>query len=143
MNHKEFNQVAIPLSEWLQAKNILFRFDIADGLLTKPQAIRMKKLQGRDSKGQPDLFIQEPKGKYHGMYVELKYSKSDVFKKDGELKRKIVYKKIGGKNIPAYDHIQEQVKKQEKLRSKGYYVVWGFGLQDSIEEINKYLNCEV
>lgn len=143
MNHKEFNSVAIPVSNYLQARKIEFRFDIADGLLTKPQAIRMKKLQGKDSKGFPDCQILKACNGYNGMFIELKTCYSDVFKKDGTYKKKMVYKKIGTKNVPVYDHIQEQVKKQNKLKSLGYYVVWGFGYTDTIEKIEEYLNGNI
>ena len=122
------------VAKYLKAKNITYRYDIADMKLTMQQAVRMKKLQ-MNQRGYPDLFICKPVGKYSGLYIELKKNREEVFKKDGGYKQKKVYKN----KIAIYDHIQEQVKCQEKLRENGYCVVWGFGLKDTIEKIETYL----
>ncbi len=124
------------VSEFLQKQypKVIYRFDIADLKLTMPQAVRNKKLQG-DRKGYPDLFIAKPSKGFHGLYIELKKDKSEVFKKDGTYRVKWVYKN----KVKQYDHIQEQVKMHERLRAEGYHVVWGFGLDDTIEKIRDYM----
>lgn len=124
------------ISNFLQTQypKVIFRFDIADLKLTKPQAIRNKKLQGT-KRGYPDLFIAKPSNRYHGLYIELKKDKSEVFKKDGGYKQKWIYKN----GVKQYDHIQEQVNMHGRLRAEGYQVVWGFGFDDTIGKINKFL----
>ncbi len=123
------------IAQDLKDMKIIFRFDIADMKLTQPQAMRQQKIQMKQ-RGYPDLFLCEPRGKYHGMYIEVKKSESEVFKKDGGYKQKKVYKN----GVAIYDHIQEQVKCQDMLRKKGYHVVWGFGYVDSMKKIHEYLN---
>lgn len=52
-------------------KDIIWRFDLAADLkLTIGQARKHKRLQ--QHRGYPDLFIAEPRGEYHGAYIELK-----------------------------------------------------------------------
>ncbi len=133
---QEEQNISLQVAEYLKLRKILYRFDLAADLkLTMGQAMRMKKLQ-MDFKGYPDLFLCEPRVGYHGMYIELKKNKSEVFLKDGITYKK---KKIKRGN-QVYDHIQEQVLMQERLRDKGYFVVWGFGFEDTVEKIDLYLS---
>lgn len=137
MKHNE-SKLSEQVAEYLKLHKIIYRFDAgADIKLTMPQAIRMKKLQ-MSQRGYPDLFLAEPIGKYHGLYIELKKDRSEVFKLNGEYKKKRIAIKRGSKVIGWYDHIQEQLKCQQMLRDKGYCVVFGFGLKDTIEKIAKY-----
>ena len=140
MKQKEF-KISLDIAKYLKAKKIMYRFDIADMKLTMNQAVRMKKLQ-MDERGYPDLFICEPVGKYHGMYIEVKKDISEVFKQNGELKQKWVYKKVGGRSVKIYDHNKEQYDMLKKLSDKGYCAVYGFGFRDTIEKIEKYLYNE-
>ena len=65
-------------------------------------------------KGHPDLFVYEPRGKYHGLALELKVKGNYATK--------------------------EQKKWITKLNERGYYAVVTRGLDNTIEEIEKYLN---
>ena len=80
--------ISTNISKFMQRQypKVIYRYDIADLNLTKPQAVRMKALQG-ERRGYPDLFIAEPKKGFHGLYIELKKDYSDVFKKDGSYKK--------------------------------------------------------
>jgi len=134
--------LAIHIAHFLKAKKLIYRFDLAaDIKLTQGQAAKHKKLQMKE-RGYPDLFIAEPKNGYAGLYIELKKDKSEVFLKDGITYKKAA-KKVKNKRgvvIEEYDHIQEQLKMHDKLRAKGYKVVFGFGLKDTIEKIEEYLS---
>lgn len=135
MKHIE-SKIAAAVSQFLKVQypNVIWRFDLAADLnLTISQAVRNKQLNPH--RGYCDLFIAEPIGNYCGMFLELKISKEEVYKKDGTFKKKTVKDKSG----KAYDHIQEQFEMIETLRKKGYYANFGLGFQDSITQIKDYM----
>ena len=115
------------IAEYLekQYKDIMFRFDIgADIRLTIGQATRVKN-KLRHKRGYPDLFIAEMVNGYGGLYVELKKDRKEVYKLNGEFKKS--------------EHLEEQIKFHEKLRQKGYQVVFGLGFDDTVIKIKEYL----
>lgn len=126
-NAKEEENMQIQVASYLRAQypKVIFRSDVASGIrLTMGQAIKAKKMQS--GRGYPDIFISEPAGPYHGMYLELKKSREGVFLKDGTL----------SKNA----HIQEQAAMLKELETKGYYAAFCCGIVDAIYQINCYLN---
>ena len=67
-----------------QYPTVIYRFDLAADLkLTMGQASKHKRLQRY--RGYPDLFIAEPSGAYHGLYLEIKKDGVRIFKQDGTL----------------------------------------------------------
>lgn len=105
---------------------IIHRFDLAaDMPLTPGQAARAKQLQGNE--GYPDVFISEPHGGYHGLYIEMKKNRAEVFKKDG------TYKKS--------KHLDKQIVMRRRLQLRGYRVEWGLGAQDAIKKLEEYLSA--
>lgn len=134
MQNKE-SRISESIGQFLkiQYPNIKYRFDIADLQLTMPQAMRNKKLQMND-RGYPDLFIAKASKGYHGLYIELKKDKSEVFLKDGVTLKKRVNKKTGK------CHNQEQFKMLQELNQEGYLAIYGFGFDDTIKKIRNYLN---
>ena len=68
------------------------------------------------SKGFPDLFLPVPRGKYHGMMIEMKVT--------------------GGRLSP------EQRKWLVLLRDSGYATAVCFGSREAINTIEKYMNLE-
>jgi len=130
MRNKQIeSHIALMISSWLrrQHKSVLYRYDIADLKLTKNQAIRMKRLQGGISK-YPDLFICEPRGQYHGMYIELKKDSDEVYTKIGEIRQS--------------EHIQGQYNMLIALRERGYYAEFGLGFEHTIKMIDGYLKIK-
>src|SRR6187549_1259498 len=92
--------------------NVLWRTDFAAGIkMTIGQAVRHKKLQ--KCKAWPDLFITAPKDKYHGLFIEIKKSRSEVFNKWGQYKKDV--------------HIQEQAEILRHLENIGYIAEFGCG----------------
>lgn len=129
--------ISLKLARYLkiQYPKLIYRFDIgADVRLTIGQATKVKALQMND-RGYPDLFIAKSSKGFHGLYIELKKDKSEVFLKDGVTFKKRMNKKTGK------CHIQEQHEMHERLRAEGYQVLWGFGFDDAINKIKDYLEC--
>ena len=75
-------------------------------------------------RGLPDLFIIEPRGKFHGLFIELK--SVTPFKQNGELK--------------AGDHLKEQQKVIDSLNKKGYFATFSTGFEETIKIIKKYMD---
>jgi hypothetical protein len=114
------------LCKWLkfQFPNVIYRTDFAAGMrLSIGQARLQKELQ--HSRAYPDLHIVEPRGEYCGLFLEIKRSRDQVYKKDGSLKND--------------EHIKEQHEMLIKLREKGYKAEFGLGLEDCMSIIYAYL----
>lgn len=99
---------------------------VASVKLTMPQAQRNKKVQKPGFKC-PDLLILEPRGEYHGLFIELKASTP--------------YKKCGNE-LKKNQHNQEQDKQLKKFEKKGYRATfaWSFEMARSI--IDNYMKKE-
>lgn len=114
------------LARWLQYQypNVIYRFDLAADLkLTMGQARKHKELHPK--RGYPDLFIAEPRGKYCGMYVELKAEGKSPYKRNGELK--------------SDEHLKEQEVMLNKLNSRGYFAKFATGFNEAKGLIESYL----
>jgi len=113
------------ISKFMQRQypKVIYRFDIADLKLTKPQAIRMKALQG-GLKGYPDMFLASAQKGHHGLYIELKKDYAQVYRKDGSYKKS--------------EHLEHQISVHARLRDEGYMVVWGLGFEDTVKKIREY-----
>ena len=112
------------ISNYLQIQHptVIFRFDLAaDVPLPIATAKRNKQLQGKWSKGYPDLFIAEPRlPKYAGLYVELKASKT----------------------VPKSKHTDNQAAFHKLLRAKGYKCEFACGYDATVALIEDYLAIE-
>lgn len=84
----------------------------------------MKRLN--PAKAYPDIFIAEPRGKYHGLYVELKRCYADLCTKSGK------YRKT--------QHIEEQRQMLQFLRQKGYCARFACGFEEAQFIISDYLD---
>jgi hypothetical protein len=139
MTHSEFN-LQSQICHYLNVKypNLYFLSDtIASLKLTKTQAQRNSKIQKRGFKC-PDLVIYEPVGKYHGLFIELKVV--SPYTQKGELKKQKVTIKKGTTIVGTYDHLEEQEKSMQVLRSKGYYATFSWGFDKTIKLIDDYLS---
>lgn len=110
----------------LQYPDVIFLSDtVASVKLTAPQSIRNKSIQ-KDNFQIPDLIVLEPKGKYHGLLIELKV------------------KRINYKNQPdklmKNDHIQGQLESINKLMSKGYFASFAVGFDEAKKIIDDYMS---
>jgi hypothetical protein len=107
--------------------DVIFRTDFAAGMkLTIGQAMKHKRMQSSDA--YPDIFIAEPKGQYHGLFIELKRNASAVHKKNGDVRES--------------EHIQKQYKMLKRLQDKGYKALFTFGYTNTISVIDDYLQSD-
>ena len=97
---------------------VIFRFDLAaDMRTTIGVARRNSAMHGKWSKGYPDLFIAEPRGKHAGLYLELKAIGANL-------------------NTP---HCQKQKIYLGILKSKGYKAKMVEGFEEAKQTIERYL----
>lgn len=107
-----------------QYPTVIYRFDLAADLkLTMGQASKHKRLQRY--RGYPDLFIAEPKGAYHGLYLEIKKDGVRIFKQDGTL--------------VSDEHIREQFDMLADLRQHGYAAEFAIGFEGAKKLIDDYM----
>jgi len=108
----------------MQYPGILFNSDMAGAMkLTIGQAVQIKSL--RSNRGFPDIAIYEPRGNYHGLFIELKKDGEKLFKRDGI--------------TPITDHVAEQMKCMEELSKRGYFCCFCIGFDHAKLMINNYL----
>lgn len=120
----------------LQYKDVLFHTDFAAGCkMTMGQAIKNAGLQS--GKSWPDLFIPEPVNGKHGLFIEIKKDRSELYYKNGSIKPKWVTKKIGGVELK-YDHHAEQFAMLTNLKEKGYWAAFGCGFDECKFIIDMY-----
>lgn len=103
--------------------SFIFTSESSGVRLTMGQSVKAKKL--RSGSGLPDFWLAEPRGKFHGFFLELKRSHDEVYTKGGILR-----------NTP---HIREQAEVLAELRLRDYYAEFGLGLNDCINKLEDYL----
>ena len=109
----------------LQYPDVIFHSDFGSGIkLTMGQAIKQKRLNG-GRRSWPDMFLAEPKGKYSGLFIELKKDGVRVYKKDGTL--------------VSDGHIREQYDMLEQLRRRGYAANFACGFDEAKKLIDGYM----
>jgi hypothetical protein len=102
----------------LRYPDVLFTIS-AGGMRTSIGTAKKMKTAGY-SKGTPDIMIFEPRGKYHGLFIEMKTAKT-------------AYSLPGRASI-------EQKSWADKLNKRGYLAVFAFGSDSAIKEIESYMN---
>lgn len=83
----------------------------------------------RSQHKQLDIIILEPKGRYHGLIIEVKKDRSEVYKKNGDFKEN--------------KHVKEQRESIEHLRSLGYHVHYAFSLDHGINVVDVYMALDI
>lgn len=120
---KEYNLYkAVATYLRLQYPKVIYRFDMAGVNLSKAAAGRNKAIQ--HSSGYPDLFIAEPKNRFHGLYIELKAEGTRLRKANG---------------LPASEHIAEQMNRLSELQDRGYDCYLSAGFDNTKMIIDQYL----
>jgi hypothetical protein len=104
----------------LQYPNVIFTSEASGVRLTIGQAVKLKKM--RSGGKLPDLWILEPRGGHHALFLEIKAE--GIHKKDGSFKTK---------------HIEEQNDTIQDLLDKGYYATFVVGFDDAQGTIDDYM----
>lgn len=107
----------------LQYPDLLFTSD-AGGLRVSIGVIMEVKRKSCNYKI-PDLLIFQRNSQYNGCFIEIKRSKDDLYLKSGKLKN---------------DHVKAQEECLFMLREQGYYAEFGVGFDNTIQQIETYLN---
>ena len=125
MNKAE-ERIQIALSDYLrmQYPDVIFTFD-ASGLRL-PIGLAKKAKRMRSNKGMPDMMIFAVERGCHGLFIEIKTKKSDVYL-------------LNGVSLKRDDHIEEQAEMIKRLNGSGYYATFGFGFDACKRIIDWYL----
>ncbi len=118
--------LAIKVSSYLQHQYpaTIFNFNIAADLrLSIGQAKRNSNLQGRWSRGYPDLILLEARDGYGALFIELKVK--SPYKKNGELLKS--------------DHLECQDNFHKMLRVRGYRAEFAYSFEGVKSLIDGYL----
>lgn len=102
---------------------LIFNSDGAGNNLSYTQAAKNTRL--RSSSGYPDLFIACPRGKYHGLFLELKRADARVFLKNGRLSTD--------------PHIVAQEAVLQALQDAGYAADFAIGLDEAVTKLDWYM----
>lgn len=90
-------------------------------------ATKLKRMRSADT--HLDIYILEPKGKYHGLFLELKAE--DIYqKRNPELFKK-------------NEHINDQKRTIDKLNKKGYYATFAIKFDSAKKIIDDYLHGKI
>lgn len=106
--------------------DVMFNSDGAGNYLSPTQAGMNKML--RSGAGFPDLQLLVPKGRYFGMFLELKRENATVYLKNG--------------NLSTNSHIQEQAGVLNRLIALGYYANFAVGADDAMRQIDHYMGLK-
>lgn len=113
----EYLNIRYPGALWTASASGTGRIGVIAGSMLKMMGYR---------KGCPDILIFEPRGKYHGLHLELKTA--GLIYLDGDK----TVTKPGGKAIP------EQADWIEQANARGYLAVVCTGIDETITVIDDY-----
>ena len=105
--------------------DVVFHSDFGSGTKLSFYQASMQKRQNGGRRAWPDMFIAKPNNKYAGLFIELKRDGTRIKKKDGTF---------------ASEHIAEQAKILDRLKSQGYYAEFAVGFNEAKRIIDAYLN---
>lgn len=120
-------QMALSKYVMLQYPSVVFSSDSSGIKLNQGQAMKLKAMRSQHK--HLDMFFAEPKGKYHGLYLELKKIDDSPFLKDGSLSTS--------------KHVQEQLEQILIMRKKGYAAYFAVGLDQSKLIVDRYLKTGI
>lgn len=129
-NKKKEESLQLAVSKYIRSQypDAVFNSDIASGMRL-PIWIGSKAKAQRSERGQPDMVILEPKGKFFGMCLELKNKRSDVFLMSGLIS-----------DAKGQEHVREQAALLKRLREKGYWADFVFGYEEAKMCIDQYFS---
>jgi len=126
-NVKREERVQLAVCAFIKAKYpaAIFMCDLASGM-NLGKNIGGMNTRLRSSRGLPDLFIAHPKNNFKGFFLEIKKDNTVVFLAKG--------------GITTNKHILEQEAILKRLRNLGFYAQFGIGLENCIDQIDRYMS---
>ena len=106
---------------------VVFHSDFGSGTKLSFYQASMQKRQNGGRRAWPDMFIAKPNSEYAGLFIELKRDGTRIKKKDGTF---------------ASEHIAEQAKILDRLKSQGYYAEFAVGFNEAKRIIDAYLEIK-
>lgn len=122
--NEEKEQIALCQYIKLQYKEVVFNSDHSGIRVSQGLANKIKALKSEN--GIPDLSIDEPRGGYFGLKIEMKATGNSPFRKTGMLKNDT--------------HLRNQWKMLAKLQVKGYYTGFCVGYDQAVQVVDWYMN---
>lgn len=124
MANKEFEEQATVVHYLkLQYPDVFFVCDLSGVYMPKMLAYKMARIKG--PRGCPDILIFDRHGGCNGLAIELKSSDTNIYKKDGTLRKD--------------EHIEEQLHILETLRKQGWLAEFARGAGEAIQLIDSYM----
>ena len=122
---KDEMKIQVALCDWMRREfpSAMFRSDGAGFRMTMGVAKQYARLQS--CKGWPDFMLVEPQAPFHGLFIEIKATRDDVFKKNGEMR--------------SNKHIANQADVIARLRGRHFAAVFGVGLEHCIRIVTLYM----
>ncbi len=108
----------------LQYPNIIYLSDMSGMRVSIGLRVEMKRKRCKRFVI-PDLIILHPKKGYHGLLIEIKAGKDDLYNKNGKIKK--------------VEHLENQCKSLVQLNSLGYLSAFGCGFDECKKIIDNYL----
>ena len=126
MAKKQEESLQIAVSKFIKLQYPKVVFSAESSGIRLPNGLAVKAKAQRSTHTLPDMWILEPKGLYHGLIIELKKSREDLYLKDNV-------------TFNGSKHVQDQLKTLNLLGLKGYRAIFCCGLDEAIDAINIYM----
>lgn len=125
--NKEEEKLQQSICKYLDLKypNTVYTSDLSGIKLSIGSAKKAKSMRCKKYKI-PDLLILSPNVRYHGLIIELKANRQDLYKLNGEMRDS--------------EHLNAQKKAIEKLSLEGYKAVFACGIDEAMIVIDCYFN---
>jgi hypothetical protein len=114
------------------------------GLFVTPSVMVMLKTTRSNHTKHLDWRLEEPRGGYFGLYLELKKEGTQLYKKDGVTLRvamNAIYKGKGAKKVKIGEEDRHQLQSLSILdrRQKGYAAFFAVGFDEAIAAVDWYM----
>ena len=124
--NEESEQIALCNYIRSQYPTVVFNSDHSGIRVGQGLANKVKKLHSEN--GIPDLSVDEPRGGWFGLKIELKATGNSPFRKNGMLKDN--------------DHLRKQWKMLMRLSNKGYFSGFCTGFDEAKEIVDWYMSLD-
>jgi hypothetical protein len=124
--NEEGEQIALCNYIRLQYPKVVFNSDHSGIRVGQGLAMKVKQLHSEN--GIPDLSIDEPRGGWFGLKIEMKATGNSPFRKTGMLKDN--------------DHLRKQWKMLMRLSNKGYFAGFCTGFIEAKEVVDWYMSLD-